>query len=182
MKSAAILTILLLASCACKSNLNKDSMKTDDGIDIEINYYKDVCYGEGSQLCFLIKEKNDEAWTPIFENIQGFEYEWGYTYKLKVLKDKLDGPSRDGRTHSYKLIKEVEKDFVGEDKAFSLELDNSLITEENENYQLFNQVQISFASPSLQEKLSAALSDNQTVQCTFKVSKGNIILLSDVAY
>lgn len=57
------------------------------------------------------------------EYIKGFDFEWGFAYKLKVKEVKLDPSLSDGTTFEYELIRIISKTKVHGDVQFSLFLD-----------------------------------------------------------
>lgn len=60
-----------------------------------------MCPGNYSAECLLVKEKKKDEWSPYYGSIEGFTYEPGYEYILKVEK-KLKGGT-------YSLIKTCKK-------------------------------------------------------------------------
>ena len=56
------------------------------------------------------------------EYIKGFDFEWGYTYKLKVKETKI-GPLSDGTNFEYSLVKIVKKEKVSDTINFLLVID-----------------------------------------------------------
>ena len=64
--------------------------------------------------CMLVKEQGEDEYRPLaFCGIQGFEYEKGYEYDLRVNKTTLANPPADGRIYKYQLVRVVEKRLVG---------------------------------------------------------------------
>lgn len=62
--------------------------------------------------CIKVKYKNSESeWTPLCENIVGFDYETGYSYKLEVVKTKVskDDRTADGTAYNYTLANVLDK-------------------------------------------------------------------------
>lgn len=60
--------------------------------------------------CYQVKwTKNQEDWEYFYNEIQGFEYEEGYFYTLKVKVERIDNPPADASSLRYHLIKELEK-------------------------------------------------------------------------
>lgn len=58
-----------------------------------------------------IKESPEDEWSIIHINsIEGFTYETGYTYYLKVEKTHLGNPPADGMDVIYKLIEIISKE------------------------------------------------------------------------
>lgn len=56
------------------------------------------------------------------EYIKGFDFEWGYAYKLKVKETKI-GPLSDGTNFEYSLLKIVKKEKVSDTINFLLVID-----------------------------------------------------------
>ncbi|KFF24916.1 MULTISPECIES: DUF4377 domain-containing protein [Chryseobacterium] len=67
------------------------------------------CTGVAPMKCLQVKEKASESWTNFYTNIEGFTYEPGYEYVLKVKTEKIANPPADGSSIKYTLIKEVSK-------------------------------------------------------------------------
>ena len=58
--------------------------------------------------------------------IEGFDYEWGYTYVLKVKRTILKNPPMDGSDRTYSLVKVISKTPVPENYQFKLTLIHDL--------------------------------------------------------
>jgi heat shock protein HslJ len=107
-----LLTIFLsaLALSTCK---NKSSEKNAETI-LFVNSSKVECTGVGKMLCLQTQESETlkpNDWKNFYGNIEGFEYESGYIYKLSVKKEKLDPATvpADASTLKYSLVKVIEK-------------------------------------------------------------------------
>lgn len=73
--------------------------------------------GEFPIECMLVKEQREDKYRPLaFSGIQGFEYEKGYEYDLRVNKTTLENPPADGSIYKYQLVRIVEKRQVGSPK------------------------------------------------------------------
>lgn len=60
--------------------------------------------------CMLVKEHGEKEYrTMAFGGIQGFEYEKGHEYDLRVNKTTLANPPADGGMYKYRLVRIVEK-------------------------------------------------------------------------
>lgn len=68
--------------------------------------------GDGKALKGIkIKEKEKEEWWVVhIQTVQGFIYEEGYSYLLKVKKNHLANPPADGSSWNYELIEIISKD------------------------------------------------------------------------
>lgn len=63
--------------------------------------------------CMLVKEQREDEYHPLaFSGIQGFEYEKGYEYDLRVNKTTLANPPADGNIYKYQLVRVIEKRLV----------------------------------------------------------------------
>ena len=81
-----------------------------DVIKLKIKENKVPCTGVAPTECFLVQEGKSKEWTYFYDNIQGFNYEPGFTYKLKVEKNKKSGNlPADASAFEYKLKKVVSK-------------------------------------------------------------------------
>ncbi len=60
------------------------------------------------------------------EYIDGFNFEWGYRYKLKVKVNKLEYQLSDGTSHEYYLEEIISKIKVADSSYFKLFLDPHL--------------------------------------------------------
>lgn len=67
------------------------------------------CVGVGPQTCLLIKEEEDPDWTYFYDRIDGFDYEKGYEYIVKVRVSDVENPPMDASSKSYSLVKIVDK-------------------------------------------------------------------------
>ncbi|AZA55234.1 DUF4377 domain-containing protein [Chryseobacterium sp. G0201] len=67
------------------------------------------CTGVGPMKCLQVKENTSEKWTYFYDHIQGFTYEPGYEYVLKVKTEKIENPPMDASSIKYTLIKQVSK-------------------------------------------------------------------------
>jgi hypothetical protein len=67
------------------------------------------CTGVAPMKCLQVKEKASEDWTNFYTNIEGFTYEPGYEYVLKVKTEKIANPPADASSIKYTLVKQVSK-------------------------------------------------------------------------
>ncbi len=67
------------------------------------------CVGVAPQTCLQVKTDPDHDYTLFYDNVEGFEYEPGYEYELRVLIEPVEDPPADASTLKYTLIEEVNK-------------------------------------------------------------------------
>lgn len=67
------------------------------------------CVGVGPQSCMLVKENPDDEWTFFYDQIEGFDYEEGYTYELLVNEVPVANPAADASSIRYELKNIISK-------------------------------------------------------------------------
>ncbi|HQY91879.1 META domain-containing protein [Caldilinea sp.] len=75
------------------------------------------CVGVGPQQCMLVKENPGDEYQFFYSRIDGFEYEPGYTYELRVLVEPVENAPADASSLKYTLIEVVSKEPVMADAA-----------------------------------------------------------------
>ena len=106
MRIAAIFMLVLLTACAEM----RDELVQDEFVKtITLGPTIERCQGFIEQDCFVEYNEKEKRWWLFYELIEGFDFEPGYIYTLKVrLKDR--GPEiQDVGRYSYHLIKIVDK-------------------------------------------------------------------------
>ncbi|MEO9075680.1 MAG: DUF4377 domain-containing protein [Gelidibacter sp.] len=95
-----VVSAILLFFFSCSKNTTKiiflASTKTD-------------CVGVAPQKCLQIKEEGTTGWTSFYDQIEGFDYEEGFYYKIKVDVVEIANPPADGSSLKYKLIEVIDK-------------------------------------------------------------------------
>ena len=89
--------LFLLMIMACTSNTEVQSKM------LIVADHLENCVGVGPQSCMLVKENPDEEWTYFYDQIEGFEYEEGYTYELLVDLIPVENPAADASSLRYEL-------------------------------------------------------------------------------
>ncbi len=72
------------------------------------DHYVD-CAGLVPQKCLLVKENDTDDWILFKDTIEGFSYEEGYTYQLKVRITKVLHPQADASSLKYTLVEVISK-------------------------------------------------------------------------
>ncbi|NNC69766.1 MAG: META domain-containing protein [Flavobacteriaceae bacterium] len=62
------------------------------------------CEGDGKHTCLMIKENREDDWTLLPNQIEGFDYKEGFTYKIEVNISKVKNPPTNGTDLKYKLV------------------------------------------------------------------------------
>lgn len=67
------------------------------------------CTGEGIHQCMLTRRSRSEEWTYFYGGIEGFTYEPGFHWTLRVQTRRIANPPADGSSIEYRLVEVVEK-------------------------------------------------------------------------
>jgi hypothetical protein len=70
------------------------------------------CEGEGPMLCMQVRNAANEEWTLFYGKIEGFSYEEGHAYELRVRVDEAKMAPADGPSQKFKLVEIVSKEKV----------------------------------------------------------------------
>lgn len=95
--------MLILAIVACDDAVGPRYIET---IEVTVGPTLARCYGVGERTCMVVDGK------PFYDGIDGFNYESGYTYRLRIGKyDPWNGeePPQDAGRYAYRLLEQLEK-------------------------------------------------------------------------
>ena len=67
------------------------------------------CVGVAPQKCLLVKENPEDEWSLFYGQIEGFDYEEGYNYKLLVEERVIENPPADASSIELTLIEVISK-------------------------------------------------------------------------
>ena len=67
------------------------------------------CVGFRPRKCLQVKENATDEWTYFYSYIDGFNYEPGYEYVLRVETKKRKNPPADAPSVKYTLLEQVSK-------------------------------------------------------------------------
>jgi hypothetical protein len=94
-------------------------------LEMRVSHHKQIGYGFiGPRISFVIQVEDEiggDEWRGTF-GITDFEYEWGYTYDIAVVKEyfNYDGPVADAPEFRYIFLKELSKQKVTPGTQFEL--------------------------------------------------------------
>lgn len=94
---------LLLTACA-------SSVPAKNQVTLIVASAQTDCVGVVPQKCLLVKEDASEnAWQYFYSNIEGFEYQPGYEYTLKIEKIAREQVAMDQSSIIYRLVRVEQK-------------------------------------------------------------------------
>lgn len=73
-----------------------------------------TCVGVAEMQCMQVREVASEPWQNFYQQIEGFEFEAGFSYRLEVSKVKRDNPPADASSLHYKLVRIIDKQKTSE--------------------------------------------------------------------
>ena len=111
-----VLAFLVSVLVACVRQLPADTVEKT----IYVGPTLVDCEGEGPQKCLQVKENPEDEYSLFYDPIEGFDYEQGYQYELRVGVDPVPDPPAGASSLRYTLIEVVSKEpaeVVGEEAA-----------------------------------------------------------------
>ena len=110
----SVLTLLLLGGC---SLLSPSTDKT-----LYLDHYREECASFFLTLCNRVKTQPSDPWMTTLNAVEGFEYQWGFVYELRVRETHIANPPADGSSIRTELLSVVNKEKVAPDVRFQLAL------------------------------------------------------------
>ncbi|WP_196161329.1 DUF4377 domain-containing protein [Reinekea sp. G2M2-21] len=110
-----LLLALIIGLTACNYESDKDYDQ-----ELYIDHYKSECEGEMVLLCLRTKLSSDDDWSLFYDQIEGFNYKWGYSYKLRVKLSNLESPPQDASSVIYSLVEIVDEVSEHSETAFDM--------------------------------------------------------------
>ncbi|MES9992275.1 MAG: DUF4377 domain-containing protein [Candidatus Thiodiazotropha sp.] len=110
-----IVTVLLAALCGCNNPSGKGNTR-----ELYIDHYKSECTGTTVGLCLRARESPEDEWVVLDGPIDGFEYEWGYSYKVQVIVEDLENPSEGTPSQRRTLITVRSKELALDTEYFDI--------------------------------------------------------------
>lgn len=97
--------LLMLCLIGCSKDSDRSIMR--------INFYTETCIGErAGATCLLVQfdeQLDTDMWSYFNEPIEGFQYQEGYIYRLRVRKETIKDPPMDGSSMRFILLDVLSK-------------------------------------------------------------------------
>jgi len=107
-----ICILFSIATFSCEKG-EAPAREIPNGTNFRINNYTEDCVGEAPQKCLLVQQGSligTNDWEYFYSEIEGFNYEEGYIYNLKVKQTAIINPPMDGSSIKYELLKLLSKE------------------------------------------------------------------------
>ena len=75
------------------------------------------CQGEGERKCLQVREVESGEWRKFYANIEGFDYEEGNAYEVRVEVTEVPRPPADASSLRYRLLEIISKRKVAPPKT-----------------------------------------------------------------
>ena len=75
------------------------------------------CEGEAPQMCLQVKENPLDEYTYFYDQIEGFNFEAGYEYVIRISEETIDSPPAGGSSIRWVLLEVISKTSVSEDQG-----------------------------------------------------------------
>ena len=82
---------------------------TDRVVVMDIAPQRVPCVGAGPMQCLSVRQHPDTAWTLFYDGIEGFSFEPGYEYTIRVAVRTVTNPPADGSSLAYRLLALIRK-------------------------------------------------------------------------
>ncbi|MCG8393000.1 MAG: DUF4377 domain-containing protein [Pseudomonadales bacterium] len=106
LKRAVLVLLFLLGACG----------ERDDkpGEILHVAPYTSACIGAGPMNCMQVRADDESNYQLFYNHIEGFDFEPGYNYTLRVKVENVDNPPADGSSLRYTLLEVVSKEPVNQ--------------------------------------------------------------------
>lgn len=94
-------------------------------MDLYIDHFQSECQMLDNRLCLRARRSESAAWENFYDDIAGFDYEWGYRYQLSVEVSLNENPAEDEGLYSYRLKETIIKTQVESNLLFDLSVSDS---------------------------------------------------------
>ena len=101
--------LMALAMGGCSDGTGDDGAAASSDKEIMVAHFLSDCVGVGPQQCLNVRESAEAEWTLWYDPIEGFEYEAGYDYLLRIRETTVANPPADASSIRWTLIEELEK-------------------------------------------------------------------------
>ncbi|WP_392588886.1 DUF4377 domain-containing protein [Serratia ureilytica] len=113
MKIKALLFVALAALAGCSqegTSMNQPVNAKEGQTEVLlVNSALVDCVGVGPMKCMQVRRSAQQPWELFYTGIEGFTFEPGYQYRLKVRVTPVENVPADASSLRYRLIEQLEK-------------------------------------------------------------------------
>jgi hypothetical protein len=106
------IAVAVAIAAGCRDHPDSEISESSSGDSVRtffVSHTKVDCVGVAPMKCLQIRESRDADWTLFYSQIEGFDYEEGYDYELRVSLEEVENPPADASSIRYELVELVSK-------------------------------------------------------------------------
>ncbi|MEW5929386.1 MAG: DUF4377 domain-containing protein [Gemmatimonadota bacterium] len=104
-----LLTLLAVLLGGATAACSGSPTAAPEEVTLLVAPFQRECQGMVAMQCMQVKERPQDDWQNFYDGIEGFQYELGFSYRLRVLKTPVPNPPADGSSVSWRLLEVLEK-------------------------------------------------------------------------
>ena len=111
---AGVATLALHLTAACRSPSDPDGFASrlrasERVLLLEVAPSRVPCTGPFPRECLQVRSAPDAPWEYFYDEIEGFAYEPGHRYRLRIARRAVPNPPQDASSYAYRLLAVLEK-------------------------------------------------------------------------
>lgn len=101
-----VIGLTLLGLAACRDGVTGPSIAM---LELHVDREKVACVTLIETECLRIRERESDSWQIFYGEIEGFTWEPGYEYRLRVVRAVISNPPADGSSFRYVLVQTLSR-------------------------------------------------------------------------
>jgi hypothetical protein len=102
-------TVGIALLCSIAASCSSITEPRERLFTLEVAEQRVPCVGMFPRECLQARERSDAPWELFYDPIEGFTYEPGFRYVLRVAERRVPDPPADGSSLAYRLLLVVSK-------------------------------------------------------------------------
>ncbi|MBK9069496.1 MAG: DUF4377 domain-containing protein [Myxococcales bacterium] len=128
-----------------------------------VDHYRVPCVGENLRLCLRASELDGSEYWYFYDYIEGFDYQWGHRYALRVEVTEIENPPQDGSSARYELIEVISDEVIDERFEIALTAPYANGDAATGSFSLLGQRDVTCAAAESCDLIAAALGANEAI-------------------
>ena len=156
MKSVSVIFLGWLLGSAC------GAADGNPGIML-VDHYKVPCVADYLRLCLRASELGGSEYRYFYDYVEGFDYQWGHRYALRVEVTEIENPPQDASSLRYALIELISDELI--DERFEIALTPGFANGDaaTGTFSLLGQRDVTCAEPETCDLIAAALAADEAI-------------------
>lgn len=144
----------------------------------EFAHHKFPCYGLFPYLCIGDVDPDTGELSFFHGGIEGFDYQWGYRYKLDVRVLPVLNPPADGSSTRYELVDIVEKRPVDDEFELTLSSDHVSVDDDSGRLRLGEEIALRCLDASLCQTIADTVAVYGTVDAVLRYQAPDLLVIA----